>query len=86
MRTTVTLDEDVAAALQRLTRERGAGFKQVLNDVLRRGLADERVAPTAYRVPARDLGLRPGVDLTKALQMVAAEEDEETLRKTALRK
>lgn len=39
MRTTVTLDDDVAKRLQRLRSERRAGFKEVLNDVLRAGLA-----------------------------------------------
>lgn len=36
-------------------------------------------APSArsYRVPSRHLGLRPGTDLTRALQLAAALEDEE---------
>ena len=38
MRTTVTLDDDVAARLEEERRRRRAPFKQVLNDVLRAGL------------------------------------------------
>ena len=37
MRTTVTLDPDVEALLRRAMRERGASFKQVLNDAVRDG-------------------------------------------------
>lgn len=45
MRTTVTLDDDVAAHLERLRTSRQS-WKSLINDTLRRGLADlERVAP-----------------------------------------
>ena len=40
MRTTLTLDDDVAAALERLRRARDASLKDVVNDALRRGLDD----------------------------------------------
>lgn len=85
MRTTVTLDADVVAALQRAARERGASFKSVLNDAVRRGLGSE---PTRrlYRTPSRDMGLRTGLDIDKALTLAAADEDAEILRKLALRK
>jgi hypothetical protein len=85
MRTTVTLDEDVADALKRVARVRGVTFKEALNDSVRRGLAKvEHDAP--YRVPSRSMGLRPGVNLDKALALAAAEEDAETIRKLELRK
>jgi hypothetical protein len=85
MRTTVTLDADVAAALQRAARERGMSFKAVLNDAVRRGLSAE---PTRrrYRTPSRDMGFRPEFDIDKALALAAADEDAETLRKLAQRK
>lgn len=85
MRTTVTLDSDVAAALKQAARERGSSFKQVLNDAVRRGLRPDPAA-RHYRMPSRPLGLREGVDLDKALALAASEEDAETLRKVALRK
>lgn len=40
MRTTLTLDDDVAAALERLRRTRDATLKDIVNDALRRGLSD----------------------------------------------
>lgn len=85
MRTTVTLDPDVAAALQLAARQRGTTFKAVLNDAVRRGLSGE---PTRrrYRTPSRDMGLRAGIDIDEALALAAADEDAETLRKLALRK
>lgn len=42
MRTTLTLDDDVAAALERLRRSRDASLKQLINEALRRGLEDMR--------------------------------------------
>ena len=63
MRTTITLDEDVAAKLQSMSRRTGQSFKDVVNDTLRRGLASA-AAPARrlpFRVRARDLGARrPG--------------------------
>jgi hypothetical protein len=85
MRTTVTLDEDVASRLRALARERGVPFKQVLNDAVRRGLQDERAAGP-YRVRTRRLGLRGGIDLDRALRFAAESEDDEIVRKLELRK
>jgi plasmid stability protein len=81
----VTLDEDVAAALKRAVRERGTSFKAVLNDALRAGLRSE-AQPQTYRLPARPMGLRPGIDLDRALRLAGELEDEEIVRKLALRK
>jgi hypothetical protein len=86
MRTTVTLDDDVAAAVQRLARERGLPFKQALNALLRVGLASGNTTSKPYAVPSRALDLRAGVDLDKALRLVGELEDEEIVRKLELRK
>jgi hypothetical protein len=40
MRTTLTLEDDVAAALERLRKSRNATLKDLINDALRRGLRD----------------------------------------------
>lgn len=79
MRTTVTLDEDVSQQIRQRMRERDAGFKEVLNDLLRRGLRsfDEG---EAYAAPTFRLRARPEFDLRKALALADALEDEETLR------
>ena len=39
MRTTVTLDDDVAALLRKRQKERGLAFKEALNEALREALA-----------------------------------------------
>lgn len=49
MRTTLTLDDDVAALLQRLSRERRRAFKHIVNDALRAGLAILAAQPPARR-------------------------------------
>ena len=85
MRTTVDLDPDVAAKVRRLARERGVSFKEALNAMLRAGMADGTVA-RPYRMPVRSLGLRPGINLDKALQLAGDLEDEEIIRKLELRK
>lgn len=86
MRTTVTLDPDVAAALKQAARERRVSFKEVLNDAVRQGLREGGTAVQPYRVPARAMGLRPGIDLDKALAMAADEEDAEVVRELERRK
>ncbi len=85
VRTTVTIDDDIASRLERLRRERGMSFKEVLNATLRAGLAGER-QPVGYRLPTYRMGVRPGIDLDRALQLDAALEDEEAVRKLELRK
>jgi len=40
MRTTLTLDHDVAAILERLRKSRDASLKDLVNEALRRGLKD----------------------------------------------
>jgi hypothetical protein len=52
MRTTLTLDDDVAAVLERLRRTRDASLKELINDALRRGLKDMSSRPKR-REPVR---------------------------------
>ncbi|MDQ3256353.1 MAG: antitoxin [Acidobacteriota bacterium] len=63
MRTTITLDEDVAAKLRSEMHRGGRSFKETVNDVLRRGLnARQKAKPTTpFVVRARPLELRPGL-------------------------
>lgn len=89
MRTTLTLDERLARALKNLAHRTGKSFKQVVNETLRAGLAagDVPAANRPYTLQPVSLGgARPGVDLTKALQLAAVLEDEEVLRKLRMRK
>jgi hypothetical protein len=85
VRTTVTLDDDLAAKVRGLAQERGISFKDALNTALRSGLSGS-VAGRPYRVEPRPMRLRPGIDLDKALRLAAELEDAETIRKLELRK
>lgn len=86
MRTTVTIDPDLAARIKRITRERGISFKEALNSLLRAGLGAEVQVSRPYSLPARRLGLRPDIDLDKALGLAAGLEDEQIIRKLEVRK
>jgi hypothetical protein len=86
MRTTVTLDPDVAARLLRLSSERRTSFKETINSVLRQGLDPGSRGGASYQEQTAALGARPGVDLTKALQVAAQLEDEVAVRELELRK
>ena len=73
MRTTLTLDDDVAAKLKAEQSRAGLPFKEIVNETLRRGLASRRVAARrqAFRVRARDLGgLRPGLSLDNVAELI----------------
>ncbi|OGO54798.1 MAG: hypothetical protein A2V84_05350 [Chloroflexi bacterium RBG_16_70_13] len=63
MRTTLTLDDDVAAGLQRAARVTGRPFRAIVNDALRAGL-EAREARTAapYKVTPFDLGATVELD------------------------
>lgn len=59
MRTTLTLDDDVAAILKRLKRTRHARLKDLVNEALRRGLASATALPPAgepFRTTSVNLG------------------------------
>jgi hypothetical protein len=87
MRTTVTLDEDVAAKLKKTARESGISFKEALNSSVRRGIERGEAKPRPYKLPPpRNLGVKPGVNLVKALQLAGEMEDAETIRKMRLGK
>jgi hypothetical protein len=86
MRTTVTLDADVAARLKALARQRGISFKQALNQAVRAGLRAGRKPRASLSRYTQPMGLRPGINLDKALQLAAALEDEELARKLEVRK
>lgn len=86
MRTTVTLDPDIAAKLKQTARERGISFKEALNANVRRGLASGEASARPYRIRTRGLGVKPGVNLDKALALASELEDAEAVRKLALRK
>jgi hypothetical protein len=73
MRTTLTLDDDVAKELREEARRSGRQFKDVVNEALRRGLSTgSKPAGRSgrFRVRPKACGFRPGIDLTKLNQLV----------------
>jgi len=62
VRTTLTLDDDVAAKLRTEVRRSGRPFKQVVNQTLRLGLnsRNQYKSLPPFKVRPYDLGLRPG--------------------------
>ena len=73
MRTTLTIDDDLAVRLRDRARQLGVSFKEVVNDTLRKGLSvqvtADREAPP-YRVKPFRSPFRPGVDPLRLNQLV----------------
>ena len=72
MRTTLTLDEDLARRLKELARQGGRSFKEVINEVIRRGLSAGEAQVegiTPFQVEPKRCGLKPGVDPHKLNQI-----------------
>jgi hypothetical protein len=73
MRTTLTLDEDVATKLKAESRRAGRPFREIVNETLRCGLASRRITGDrkAFKITARDLGeLKPGLSLDNVAELV----------------
>ena len=86
MRTTLTIDDDLAGILQKKARQRGHSFKEVVNDLLRAGIAASGAVPSRrqpIKVVARPLGLKPGYDPDKLNQLVDELEVNDYRRKAA---
>ena len=73
MRTTLSLDDDVARLLDQESRQSGASFKQVVNHFLRLGLmAAKRPTRKPFVVAPRKLGLPPGLSYDNVEQLLDA--------------
>jgi hypothetical protein len=72
MRTTLTIDDDLAGLLKRRARELGLPFKEVVNRTLRAGLGAQAKPRqrTAPKTIPHAFGFRPGIDLDKLNQLV----------------
>ena len=86
MRTTITLDEDVERLLRRAIRERDISFKDAVNEAIRSGLRVYEAPHKVFRQKTVTLGAERHFSLEKALTTAATLEDEELMRKIALRK
>ena len=86
MRTTLTLDDDLAYALKQRARLLDQSFKQVVNDTLRRGLSpgSNQAPRRRYRVRPIHGGFAPGVDPDRVQDLLNEWDDEhyfESLRR-----
>lgn len=61
MRTTITLADDVAAAVEQTRRERSLGLSDAVNELIRAGLTPAR-PKKPFRQTTHDLGI--GVDVS----------------------
>jgi hypothetical protein len=73
MRTTVTLDDDVAAIIETEKRRTGESFRTTVNRLVRRGAAADR-RQAAPRLP--ELPGRPTLDISDVSALLAALDDE----------
>ncbi len=81
MRTTITLEVDVAARLREFAHRSGISFKQAVNDAVREGLSSPAVLRAEpFIQPTYSLG-RARVDLTKELALAADLEDQQLVAK-----
>lgn len=79
MRTTLTLDPDVAAKAKRGASKLRKPFKVVINEALRIGLDQVLAPPTAkpYRTQSRPMGLRQGFNYDNVAELLARAEGED---------
>ena len=83
-RTTLISDDDLAATLKTQAAEQGHSCKEVVNDLLRAGIAASGGNPVPrppVTIPTKALGLKPGYDPDKLNQLVDELELEERLIK-----
>ncbi len=80
MRTTLTIDPDVAVSLKLLLTEREGSFKQIVNDALRRGIQQLLKSPNTPRKSFRVRPIKGGrllIDITSTSRALAIAEGED---------
>jgi hypothetical protein len=71
MRTTLTIDSDVAERIRQETRSGKRSLKEVINDRLRAGFGmTPRSTPAAFKVDPHASSYQPGVDAGKLNQLL----------------
>lgn len=72
MRTTLTIDDDLAGLLKRRARESGVSFKDAVNRAIRAGLGEDAAKTrrtSAPKTTPHSFGFKAGVDLDKLGQL-----------------
>jgi len=80
MRTTLRIDDDLLRELKARAAEEGLSLSDLVNLVLRQGVATPPRPRRPFKQKTRDLG-RPAFDVTKANAVAADLEDDSILRK-----
>ena len=71
MRTTLSIDDDVANLLSEEMRRSGATLKETINSALRNGLlVANRPAPKPYVIQPRVMGLPPGLSYDNIAELL----------------
>jgi hypothetical protein len=88
MRTTLTLDADVARLIEEEAHRQRKPVKVIVNDALRRGLSPRGAARprTRYRVRPHNTALRPGIDAGSFNRLADELEDEALVEKVRARR
>jgi hypothetical protein len=83
MRTTLTLDPDVAKLIEEEAHRQRKPVKHVVNEALRRGLAPGAVSRSRkrFRVQPHKTRLRPGIDAGSFNRLADELEDEAVIEK-----
>ena len=79
VRTTLTLDDDVAALLRRIQKQRNCSFKELVNTAMREGLKNlegQRKHSAPYRIRPVSLGRCLVPSLDDASEVLAVAEGE----------
>ena len=88
MRTTIRIEDELLERLKEQALRENVSLTNLVNRTLRAGLQRPRVSPrrrSQYREKTYSMGA-PRFDADKALALAAGLEDEEAIRKMALRK
>ncbi|MGA2716734.1 MAG: hypothetical protein ABSG41_26895 [Bryobacteraceae bacterium] len=70
MRTTLSIDDDVAALLKKEMRQSGSSLKQAVNRLLRLGLTAAPPRGKPFTVRPRKLGLPPGLGYDNVEELI----------------
>lgn len=79
MRTTLTLDPDVAQLVDQAVHRGRTSMKRVVNDALRRALSPPPSHREPYHLPVHEAALQPGFDLAGFNRLADELEDEAIL-------
>lgn len=88
MRTTLTLDPDLARELRKLAQQQNKSFKETVNSTLKAGLEARRRQVRAhgrFKVDARPCGFRPGIDTRRLNQLIDELDADEAAAKATRR-